>query len=573
MMNKTCDLKKIAVWKNGLLSSLFLIVLSSTLFAQDLVPASVFKSQGGIEITIDDHDVVQEVLQHEGITVDHGCTHHKAKLYVTKEGYEYLIDNNYAFNYVERPPVVVEMRGPQEIFTYKGDCMPPIDYYPTYEGYVAMMNAFAEQYPDLCEVVNIGTLESGRQLLAAHIGDDINESDNEPKVLYTSTMHGDETAGFPLMLQLIDYLLCNYDNDDQIRQLLDEVDIYINPLANPDGTYTDDNSTVDGATRRNANFIDLNRNYPDPEDGTNPDNRATQLETKYFIDFAEEIGFDLSCNIHGGAEVVNYPWDTWAKTSADESWWVETCREFADSCQINSVGNYMTDYYDGITNGYDWYEVNGGRQDNMIYFYRGREMTLEISGRKLLNSDRLPEHWEANRGAFISYIKSATYGLKGTIKDCETGEPIVAEVFLEGHDRDNSSVFSDARLGNYFRFLDDGVYSVRYTAEGYDTVYRSVTIFDDAVHIEDIELCAFSSSVSDSALEQLILNLNGDRLYISGAAQIPNLNVSIYSAEGRVLRSNKEGTPMIDLGELAAAVYYVKLEANNKSITRPIVKQ
>ena len=74
-------------------------------------------------------------------------------------------------------------------------------------------------------------------------------------------MHGDELTGYVLMLRFIDDILNNYNTNSRITYLVNEIDIWINPLANPDGAYAGGNSNVWGATRSNANFIDLNRNF------------------------------------------------------------------------------------------------------------------------------------------------------------------------------------------------------------------------------------------------------------------------------------------------------------------------
>ncbi|MBK6966466.1 MAG: hypothetical protein IPH20_21865 [Bacteroidales bacterium] len=66
------------------------------------------------------------------------------------------------------------------------------------------------------------------------------------------------------------------------------------------------------ARRYNINGVDLNRNYPDPEDGDHPDGYAWQPETVAFMNFAGQHDFVAAANFHGGVEVVNYPWDTWA---------------------------------------------------------------------------------------------------------------------------------------------------------------------------------------------------------------------------------------------------------------------
>ena len=535
------------------------------------MPSAVFEKQGGIEIALADRSDVDMAIAHEGITIDHGCTHDVPKLYATQKGYDYLIAEQIPFTYIPREPVNITMKGPEEIFkNYKSLCMPVMDFYPTYEGYIEMMYNFQDQYPDLCKVFSIGTLNSGRELMMIQIGDDIETNDDEPNFLYTSTMHGDETAGFPLMLQFIDYLLCNYDSDTSISALVDNINIYINPLANPDGTYTNDNSTVENATRRNANFIDLNRNFPDPKDGQNPDNRPTQDETQAFIDFADAYNIQLSCNFHGGAEVVNYPWDTWEKRHADDSWWIEKCRDYATSCQDNSRAGYMTDLDNGVTNGYDWYEVVGGRQDLMNYFKRGREMTLELSSRKLVNSDQLPELWEANRDALIQYMEEALYGLRGIVRDCETGMPLRAEILIPDHDIDNSSVFSDSTLGNYFRYLDDGDYMVSYIAEGYDTLMMPVTIFDKTSTVTNVELCKQMTSTQDRLQEDISIWVANGVLYLQHDEQEYVNTVEVLSIDGKTLKKSKGNNS--DVSFLQSGIYLARISIGEEEVVLPFYK-
>ena len=56
-------------------------------------------------------------------------------------------------------------------------------------------------------------------------------------------------------------------SDPQVTRLLDSTVVWINPLANPDGTYHGGNNSVNGAWRYNANSVDLNRNFADPAAG------------------------------------------------------------------------------------------------------------------------------------------------------------------------------------------------------------------------------------------------------------------------------------------------------------------
>jgi PKD repeat protein len=344
------------------------------------------------------------------------------------------------------------------------------DFYPTYEAYIEMMEQFAVDYPEICQVFSIGKSVDGRDLMMAKISDNIATREAEPQFLYTGTMHGDELAGYVLLLRLIDYLLSNYGTDPKVTNLVNSLEIWINPSSNPDGTYAGGNNTVSGSTRNNANNVNLNRNYPDPEDGQHPDGNAWQAETLLFMQLAEDNHFVMSANTHGGAEVINYPWDTWLRLSADDSWWVYVSREYVDTVHVYSPSTYMDGFVNGITNGYAWYSISGGRQDYMNYFHHCREVTMELSNVKKLASSQLESHWNWNYRSLLNYMEQCTYGVSGVVTDLNTGEPLAAKIYIEGHDEDNSFVYADDELGFYQRHLDEGTYDITFSFVGYTPV-------------------------------------------------------------------------------------------------------
>lgn len=377
------------------------------------------------------------------------------------------------------------------------------DSYPTYTAYVEMMNQFAANYPDLCTIYSAGSSLQGRQILFARISNNIGIEEDEPEVMYTSSIHGDELTGYVLMLRLIDYLLSNYGADSLVTRLVDSCDIWINPLANPDGTYAAGNNSVYGATRGNANGVDLNRNFPDPENGDHPDGRVWQPETVVMMNLAAGRHFVLSANFHGGIEVVNYPWDTWPRFHPDNDWYVSVSRQYAETAQTYSPVGYMNDLVDGITNGYAWYEVNGGRQDFMNWWHYCREVTIEISATKLLNPSLLPAHWDYNRVAFLDWLEHSLYGIRGIVTDLSTGLPLNAKIRILSHDFDSSEIRTDPAMGNYHRVIFPGTYDIEFSADGY---------FPDTVH--SVSVAAFSAARVDIALEPLYLcgDANGNGL-------------------------------------------------------------
>ena len=349
------------------------------------------------------------------------------------------------------------------------------DAYPGYEAYVAMMYQFQADHPGLCQIVDAGTTVQGRSILFARISDNVSIEEDEPEVMHTSSMHGDETTGYILCLRLIDSLLTAYGSNTNITRLVDSLEIWINPLANPDGTYYSGNSSVYGARRYNTNGVDLNRNFPDPAEGDHPDGRSWQPEAVVMMNLAQAHNFTISVNFHGGAEVINYPWDTWSRAHADEEWYIDICRAWALSAQAASPGPYLESWQfpEGITNGYAWYRVMGGRQDYMIYWHGCREITAEISNRKLLPADSLPHLWSYNRQGMLGYLENALYGIRGIVTDASTGQPVAATIRLLGYDVDNSQVYTDPDVGDYHRMLAAGAYTIEYSSLGYrpDTVY------------------------------------------------------------------------------------------------------
>ncbi len=356
------------------------------------------------------------------------------------------------------------------------------DTYPSYSTYITMMNDFATDYPDLCTVESIGTSVDNREILVAKISDNALIEEAEPKFFYSGQMHGDEIVCSILFLRLIDYLLENYGLDQEITDIVNNTQIYINPLSNPDGLYTDNDNTINGATRYNANGVDLNRNFPVPVGNQHPDDNVWQPENIAMMDFASQHNFVMSSNSHSGAVVVNYPWDTWSRTHPDDDWFQYVSRIYADTVQENAPSPYMTDFEDGITNGYQWYQTYGNRQDWFTYDRNCREITIELSFNKTVPANQLNAHWDYNYQSMIKWLKQVNYGIQGSVTN-ELGNPVIAKVEILNHDleQDNSFVYSSSIHGDFYRLISAGVYDVKISAEGYESqVIENVTVENNA---------------------------------------------------------------------------------------------
>ena len=279
------------------------------------------------------------------------------------------------------------------------------DRYPTYETYMAMMQGWASEFGTLCRLDTIGTSVQGRLLLCLVIDVPSSAKAAKPQFFYTSTMHGDEVTGFVMMLRLIDTLLHGYGSNEQYTDLLDNTLIFINPLANPDGTYAGGNQTVNLSQRYNANYVDLNRNFPDPF-GSQPLN-AQQPEVTAMIDYASAHQFRMSANLHGGSEVMNYPWDSFTSAQnphPQSEWWKAVCRRFVDTLRSYSSSHFNDVTSTGYVAGGDWYVIPNGRQDYMNYYHNCLELTIEVSTVKKLSSSQLPEYWRFLQHSLVNYI-------------------------------------------------------------------------------------------------------------------------------------------------------------------------
>jgi len=149
------------------------------------------------------------------------------------------------------------------------------DKYPTWSVFQEMMLSYPDEYPDICSLDTIGFSVDGKAMLVVKISNNVNMDEPEPEFFLTGQMHGDELVSYMLPLRMIDYLLSNYGSDSRVDNIINNMELWISPLSNPDGTYGNDENDVSGSTRYNADGIDLNRNFPDFQDGEHPDGNPT----------------------------------------------------------------------------------------------------------------------------------------------------------------------------------------------------------------------------------------------------------------------------------------------------------
>lgn len=363
------------------------------------------------------------------------------------------------------------------------------------------------------------------------------------------------------MLRLADYLLKNYQTNSRVRNLVDNLEIWINPLANPDGTYNNGN-VMNSPVRNNANNIDLNRNFPDPE----APNNVSQKETLDMMRFLAKHRFVISANFHSGEEVVNYPWDRWERDHPDKAWFYSISRSYADTAHMHSPYGYMNYLDNGVTNGYYWYQVNGSRQDYVTYELQGREVTIEIDFDYVTPANKLNGLWEYNRRSLLGYLENALKGISGQVRDAVNGNPVPAMIFINGHDLDNSQVYADTLTGEFVRLLEPGIWDLTFSADGYrSTTLNGIELSSTGVSGLIIEMERPINPIDTTKPLKPLLYPNPGAAFIK--AVLPEdlmgpINVSIFNQTGMKMSGFNTvslfGDPVIiDLAGLADGVYFV----------------
>ncbi|MGP1514560.1 MAG: M14 family zinc carboxypeptidase [Bacteroidales bacterium] len=460
--------------------------------------------------------------------------------------------------------------------------------YPSYDEYVQYMQKTAKNHNDICRLDTIGISVEGRLILCMRIAGISSSKKNKPKFFYSSTMHGNELTGSIMLLRLLDSILI------VPQQTINNEDfpiLYICPYANPDGTWAGGNNTIKGAVRYNANYVDLNRNYPDIRTGKNSDGEIQQPETKAFIKYQQKEQFNISCNIHTGSEVFNYPWDSYTsqqKEHADKEWFSVIGNDFVKRLNDKN-GNYFSDVNDdGVTNGGDWYVIHGSRQDWSNYFAHCREITLELSMEYTPKETELEGYWNKLKNSLFVFFDYCSIGIEGIIKDSISSLPLNnVMVCINKHDKDSSEVFSNSN-GYFFRPIVKGNYEITFSKKG----YHPKTILchmDDAKLKMDVQLVPVNTYVPQFKIPKINIypTITQNSIFIECYPQNNSYNYDVNSAtqdlsfvisdiSGIMSHKDKIKSDIteINLGSFSAGIYIVSIYTGiGGIISRKIIKR
>ncbi|XP_062376486.1 carboxypeptidase Z isoform X1 [Sardina pilchardus] len=368
---------------------------------------------------------------------------------------------------------------------------------------------------------SIGRSVDGKDLLVIEFS--ANPGHHEllvPEMKYVGNMHGNEVLGRQLLIYLSEYLCSEYLlGNERIQTLINTTRIHILPSMNPDGyelaaaevadrndpEFNQEGHLFNGWTsgRRNAQNLDLNRNFPALTSIAYSRRRFRRFrvdhipipdsywfgkvapETYAVMKWIRSIPFVLSASLHGGELVVSYPFDfsrhpqeeKMHSPTPDEQMFKQLARIYADAhaeMANNNTNRCGASFINrrGIINGAQWYSFAGGMADFNYLHSNCFEVTVELGCDKFPSEAELYPEWRRNKESLLSFMEAVHRGIKGVVRD-EHGNGIKgAVVTVKGIRHD----ITTAEDGDYWRLLTPGLHVVTVTASGYSKAVKRINL-------------------------------------------------------------------------------------------------
>lgn len=398
----------------------------------------------------------------------------------------------------------------------------PPGYY-TYEEIVAIADSLATAFPSICKKVLYGQTPYYRELAALKISDNVEVDEDEPEILFDGGIHGDEVGGSQNMIMYARDLCLGYGTDTALTSLINNREIWIYYMVNPDGRFS--------MTRYNAYGIDINRDagYMWNGEGNSP-GPFSQKESKALRQCLFDNQFVVYTNYHSGTEVIAYPWSYRGNATPDV-------------VHINNLAHIYseTSGYANLLYGQGYnimYAINGSYKDVQYGSLGNVGWSIEISADKEPPYTQIMTYYNKNKPAMTEMINRAGYGVEGIVTDSISGLTIAATVWVN----DYYPVRTDPAVGDYHKYLLPGSYTIRVTASGHKSMTISnVTVPATGSVVTDFQLAPDSGFYAYRVINcQIPDNNYGDEGYTPGSAGAPD---SISYSIG------KNGYITLDMGD------------------------
>ena len=406
-----------------------------------------------------------------------------------------------------------------------------LDGYRNYNDLLEDLQVIESLYPDICKLYNIGNSrgkeyseagnpyydEYNHEIWAMKVSDNVDEEEDEPSVFYMAEHHAREPISLEVNMYILNHLISNYGSNQIITDEVNNKQIWFVPLVNPNGhkIVTDEvdlwwrKNIRDNNENGSINFgggdgVDPNRNYEwnwGGEGSSGNTNSETYRGPSAFSEpeiqamgaMLESHHFVTGITYHSYSELVLFPFGYANNIQApDHDALQELANEMAYTIPAAGGG-----YYDPIPS-WQLYPASGTTDDYAYGEHGVFSFTIELGTQFIPPASQIEGICEDNLEAALILLKRSNYKtLTGHITDAETGDPVVAEIYIDGID--NTGEFrkpyeSDLYFGRYYRLLQDGTYDVTFSAPGYESIT-----------INDIGISLFQQTVLDVELVPVLM--------------------------------------------------------------------
>ena len=368
---------------------------------------------------------------------------------------------------------------------------------------LARMQAIADANPSIAQLVDLTatyqtpSTAEGRHLYALRISDNVAADEDEPAMLIVSAHHAREITTPEIGLYAATQLTNGYGTDPQITAAVDNYEIWIAPVWNPDGyNYVFTSNNMWRKNRRpfaNGSGVDQNRNYSQgwstscagstsvsSETYKGP-SAASEAETRTMMTWSETERFAKVIDYHSSGREVLYayrclghPFTAWMRTEATA---LSVASGYGGLTRVPSAEGEHP----------QWQFATLGAHAFLI------ETHTEFQPSYASALTEAAMVWPG-----ILTMLDRPISVRGHVTDATTGAPLAARVdivnvtFPNGEKNGSGGAF-----GIYHMTVPPGTYTLRFSRDGYAPALRTVTVTATSAETVDVALAPSTTIFSD----------------------------------------------------------------------------
>ena len=374
--------------------------------------------------------------------------------------------------------------------------------YQNLEAILDRMQEIATAYPAIAQVVDITAAYStpvtseGRHLYALKISDNVSMDEDEPAMLLVSAHHAREITTPVITLGAAERLTAGYTTDARISAAVNNHEIWIAPVWNPDGY--NHVFTTDNLWRKNRRVfaggvgVDQNRNYSQgwsascagstsasSETYKGP-SAASEAETQTLMTWSQRERFAKVIDYHSsGREVLywylclSHPFTSWMQQEATA---LSQASGYGGSTRLPSAEGEHPEWQFARMGAYAFL-IETHTQFQPSYASAVSEATQVWPG--------------------ILSVLERPIPVSGHVTDGRTGAPVAANIEVLNVTFPNGEVnASGGAYGAYHLFLPPGTYDVSFTVPGYAPSINRLTVTTSSATVLDVQLTPIATEPS-----------------------------------------------------------------------------